>query len=123
MRDEIDQSAERKRYAAPKVFTVARKRLLRANRSAMDELVRRYQRAADEKEIAITERQLGEALGVSRMTAYRAIDHLNAKRFISRIKTGCYEEKRKPSLYKLNMFPYRGALPAHEYVPCQASGI
>jgi DNA-binding transcriptional ArsR family regulator len=94
---------------------VARKQLRGLDRAAMDELVRRYQLAANQQAVAITACQLGEALGVGKSTATRRLNYLEAAGFITAVSEGVYEEKRKPSRCRLNILPYHGEEAEHEY--------
>jgi predicted RNA binding protein YcfA (HicA-like mRNA interferase family) len=83
---------------------------------ALDELIDRYRRASDEREVAVTVRQLAEAGGMTRMAASRALEVLANKGFIAVMNKGSYEAKRKPSRYRLTMFPYKGREPTHDYI-------
>ena len=61
-------------------------------------------------------RQLADAGGMTRMAAARAIEVLADKGFIVVVDKGSYEAKRKPSRYRLTMFPCRGQEPTHDYI-------
>ena len=53
---------------------------------------------------------------MSRMTASRAIAALVDKGFVVVIELGSYEGKRKPSRYRLTMFPCDGRDATHDYI-------
>jgi len=69
--DGIEITAPAPRYPLPKAYVKARKALDPNKGAAIDELIERYRKAADEKPVAITARQLAEARRMTRMGAYR----------------------------------------------------
>lgn len=113
---EDDAAKQKARYHLPKAFLKARQALTPRDRVALDELIERYRRAADGREVAITVRQLAETGGMTRMAASRAIEVLASKGFVVVVDRGSYAVKRKPSRYRLTMFPCRGREPTHDYI-------
>jgi predicted RNA binding protein YcfA (HicA-like mRNA interferase family) len=113
---EDDAVKPKARYNVPVACRKARKGLRPPERVALDELISRFSRMADDREVAITVRQLGEASGMTRMAASRALQVLENKGFIVVVKKGSYDAKRKPSLYRLTMFPCRGKAPTDDYI-------
>lgn len=79
-------------------------------------MIERHRKAANERPVAITVRQIAEARNMSRMTASRAIAALVDKGFVVVIELGSYEGKRKPSRYRLTMFPCDGRDATHDYI-------
>jgi hypothetical protein len=82
----------------------------------LDELIERYRKAANEKKVAATVRQIAEACNMSRMSAARALKSIEDNGFVADVEPGNYDCKRLPSLYRLTMFPYRGQEATHDYI-------
>jgi hypothetical protein len=85
-------------------------------RTVLNEFIERYQRAADEKEVAATVRQLAASCAMSKSSVENAIKVLVNDGFIVIVAKGTYESKRKPSLYRLTMFPCRGRGPTNDFI-------
>lgn len=85
-------------------------------RAVLNEFIERYQRAADEKEVAATVRQLAASCAMSKTSVERAIKTLVEQGFIVTFEKGTYEDKRKPSRYRLTMFPCRGRGPTNDFI-------
>jgi hypothetical protein len=115
--DGIEITAPAPRYVLSKAFVKARRALDPNKGAAIDELIERYRKAADEKPVAITARQLAEARRMTRMGAYRALEALVAMGFIVVFgPKGSYDVKRKPTRYRLTMFPCNGDDATHDYI-------
>ena len=115
--DGIEVEATAPRYVMPKACVRARRALDPYLAAALNELVERYQVAADEKPVAITVRQLAKARHMSRMAAHRALEALVEAGFIVVFgPKGSYSVKRKPTRYRLTMFPCNGNDPTHDYI-------
>jgi hypothetical protein len=105
------------RYIEPKACTAARRKLLDPFRqAALAEMIDRYKKAGDEKPVAITSRQIAQSCKMSRATAARAILDLVDKGFVVVVSKGQYDDKRKPSRYRLTMFPCNGDDATHDYI-------
>jgi hypothetical protein len=115
--DGIEVKSHAPRYPLPKAFVKARKALDPNKGAAIDELIERYRKAADEKPVAITARQLAEARRMTRMGAYRALEALVTMGFIVVFgPKGSYDVKRKPTRYRLTMFPCNGDDATNDYI-------
>jgi hypothetical protein len=79
-------------------------------------MIERYRKAADERPVAITSRQLAQSCSMSRATAARTILDLVDKGFLVVVSKGQYDDKRKPSRYRLTMFPCNGDDATHDYI-------
>jgi DNA-binding transcriptional regulator YhcF (GntR family) len=110
------EDATRRRYLSPQAFLRARRKLAPYSRLVIDELVERYKRAADEKPVALTVRQLATSLGMSRATAARTLRTLKTNGFIVTVSKSSYYDKRKPSRYRLTMFPCEGKEATHDHI-------
>jgi hypothetical protein len=105
------------RYTLPKAFLDARKQLNPNQRAVIEELAERYRRAASEKPVAATIRQIMAARNMTRMSVARAILALIEKGFIVVVDKGdIYKAKRKPSRYRLTFYPCDGEDATNDYI-------
>jgi hypothetical protein len=100
----------------PEPFKIALKRLKLARRAAMKHLIDRYDQLGTESWVPMTGRQMAEHIGCSRQTADRSLADLVAMRFTDGEVASFADRKKNPSRYKLNMLPFNGAKPKHEYM-------
>jgi DNA-binding Lrp family transcriptional regulator len=114
--DDADRLEPKQRYVEPKACLKARRRLGPGPTVALDELVRRYRKAANERPVRITVRQLAEACNMSRMSASRAIKTLVDEGFVITVFKASYNDKKQPTSYRLTMFPCDGQDATHDYI-------
>ena len=79
-------------------------------------MIERYRKAGDEKPVAITARQLAFSRGMSRAKAARTILDLVDRGFLVIVSKSTIADKRKPSRYRLTMFPCNGDEATHDYI-------
>jgi len=116
MYPETDTDSKKKVYRIPAVLTRYRKTVKPGPRTVLDEFIERFQRAADEKEVAATVRQLAASCAMSKSSVENAIKVLVNDGFLVVVSKGTYENKRKPSRYRLTMFPCRGRGPTNDFI-------
>jgi hypothetical protein len=103
-------------YKEPAVFTRYRLTKKPGPRVVIDELVSRFKKARDEKEVAVTVRQLAVSCKMSKSSVENAIKVLVADGAIVVESQGTFEGKRKPSCYRLTMYPCRGKPATFDFV-------
>jgi hypothetical protein len=82
----------------------------------MKHLMDKYEKAGNESWVPMTARKMADHIGCSHMTAARALAELVALKFVDG-EIATFEDKGKSmSRYKLNMFPFQGEKPKHEYM-------
>jgi hypothetical protein len=82
----------------------------------MKHLIDKYERLNTQSWVPMTARKMAEHIGCSYPTASRALADLVAWKFIDG-EIASFEDKDKAmSRYKLNMFPFQGEKPRHEYM-------
>jgi hypothetical protein len=106
------------KYIEPRACVKARREKLGPfHEAALTELVDRYRKAADEKPVAVTTRQISKSRKMSNATAARAILALVEMGFLRVVSKGDIEDHgRRPSRYRLTMFPCDGEDATHDYI-------
>jgi hypothetical protein len=106
------------KYFEPKACVKARREKLSPyHQAALSELIDRYRKAADERPVTITVRQIVQFTGMSRAKAARVVLELIEFGFLKVVSKGSIEEHgRRPSRYRLTMFPCNGEDATHDYI-------
>lgn len=107
---------KRQRYPLPAAAIKQRKLLRPPLRVVLDEIIDRFRKDGREREVAVTVRQLCTACAMTEGSVKRAIKALIEAGFVVVVTPGHIDIKRKPSTYRLTMFPCHGKEATHDYV-------
>jgi hypothetical protein len=114
--DSFSVTEKKPRYPLPLATQKYRKTLKPGPRTILNEMIDMFRADGKEREVAVTVRQLAAACQMSEGSVKNAIKALVASGFIVVVTRGMIEIKRKPSTYRLTMFPCRGEDASHDYV-------
>jgi hypothetical protein len=109
-------------YNEPAAFTRYLREKKPGPRAVVNELVDRFKKARDEKEVSVTIRQLSDSCKMSKSSVANCIKILVEDGAIVVVSVGKFESKRKPSSYRLTMYPCRGEPPTNDYIEDDREG-
>jgi hypothetical protein len=90
---------------------------LRPNqRRMLDEMIALYRNLVVAGAVRFSERYAAAACSISKLTASRVLEALEALGFIDCILRGEEKQKGRASLWRLTMFPYNGEPPTNEFL-------
>jgi hypothetical protein len=107
---------KRRVYNEPASFTRYLREKKPGPRAVVNELVDRFKKARDEKEVSVTMQQLADSCKMSKSHVANCIKILVNDGAIVVVSVGSFKSKRKPSSYRLTAYPCRGRPATHDYI-------